>query len=174
MRKFIILLINFCVLNVYAQKSVPVLLTSVYQHSFSDPSKKDIFKLALIGSSILKGKVLFEITTSDHRNIYSETFPATDLYGDLEEDFFTKKQRTDTIKKRFNLFFKASNFKEPAIDRKVTYSKYNDDNYDKVTFYDIKSDQSAIGFLYTHGYEGTYGIAWSKKQKKVVKYFYSD
>jgi len=173
-RLLLSLLISFLAISIYAQNNAPVLLSNTYLHTFSDLSKKDLFKLTLTGKTILKGKVLFEIITRDHRVIHSETFPATDLYGDLDEDFSTPKQRIDTVKARFKAFFNPANFKTPAIAKSEVYSKFNDDNYDKVTFYDIKSNPVSIGFLYCHGYEGTYGIAWSKKQKKVVQYFYSD
>lgn len=51
---------------------------------------------------------------------------------------------------------------------------FSSDTSDKEIWYDIKSDKSAIGFVYYHGYEGVYCIAYSKKKKKVVNYFTSD
>ncbi len=157
-------------LNAEAQNGAPVLLSNSYQHEFSDRTKNDRFKLILTGKTILTGKVLFQIITSGHQTIYSETFPASDLYGDMDA-YFTNKQKQDAIQARFKAFFNTSVFKLPAIDRK---EQYDEDNYDKSVFKEIKSDPTAIGFIYSHGYEGTYGIVWLKKQKKVVKYFFSD
>jgi hypothetical protein len=147
-----------------------VSLVNTVKHAFSNPARPDVFKLTLTGTSVLKGKVTFQIISFDNKEIHKETFPATDLYGDLEE-VLKPKQQTDTITSRFKHFFDKNSFHTPAISPQ---ERYEYDVADKITWTGIKTDKAAIGFIYSHGYESSYGIAWSKKQKKVVQYFYSD
>src|SRR5258708_2885413 len=39
---------------------------------------------------------------------------------------------------------------------------------------EIRSNRSAIGLVYSHRYEGTYAITWSKKKAKAQFYYSSD
>lgn len=146
-------------------------------HHFSAPNTKDIFSIALYGKSIDSGKVIFKILDHTYHQIYSETFPSSDMLGDLIDDKDTKgKISEDTIKKRMAAFLDTTHFHSPAIDPN---SKIEDDfevaeESDIKNWKNVKSDPTSVAFIYSHGYEGTYGIAYSKKQKKVVLIFYSD
>jgi hypothetical protein len=141
-------------------------------HPFSNINKEDTFSLILTGNSIYTGQIFFKIIDFNKRVIHNEKFPATDLLGDEENSISTNKEKEDTIIARMKSFFSESNFDKPAIDASDTFDP--DENYDKQLWQDIKSDTSATGFLYSHGYEGTYGIAYSKKKQKAVCYFSSD
>jgi hypothetical protein len=145
-------------------------IATTKKHAFSSPTQLDIFTLSFNGKSILKSTITFKIITSTNKEIYKEVFPSTDLLGDME-DMLTDNQKIDTIKNRIKHFFDDENFYKPAIEANA---QYDEDETDKQTWVDIKRDKTAIGFFYSHGYESSYGIAWSKRKKKVVQYFYSD
>jgi hypothetical protein len=152
-------------------KSSPYMLSQVVAHEFSDPVKKDTFKLFLKGKSILNGDVHFEIVSYNHQTIYSQKFSGSDILGDLIDMDWGKKQKEDTIKARFKDFFNKQNFLKPALNIKESRDS---DYVDKVDFKDIYGDNTATGFIYAYGYETTLEIAWSKKRKKVVVCFGSD
>jgi len=141
-----------------------ILLSKVYLYAFSDASKLDTFKLVMKGKSINTGNIKFEIISFNNQKIYSEDFKAYDLLGDL--DNLSAKQNEDTIRTRFINFFRPENFSAPALDRKLDL--LDTDYVDLKTQKDISSDQTAIGFTYSVGYEGYSEIAYSKKQKMTV------
>jgi hypothetical protein len=151
------------------------LLSYNYNHLFSDTSQKDNFNIKLLGTSVTHGLIVFEISTFNHHQIFKEEFPSSDLLGDME-DVLNKDQQVDTIKSRMASFLNKDNFQAPAIapNGKIEDDFDSPDNTTKIDWNDIKSDQTSIAFIYCHGYESTYGIAYSKKQKKVVNVFYSD
>ena len=151
------------------------LLSYSIDHFFSDTAKKDKFNISLFGKSIIDGVVVFEIADYAHNQLFKETFPASDLLGDMVNDLNTKQQK-DTIQIRMAEFLDTSNFYSPAIDSKEIIND-DFDSPDKsaiADWNDIKADHTAVSFTYSHGYESTYGIAFSKKRKKVVDIFYSD
>jgi hypothetical protein len=145
-------------------------------HKFSNPVTKDVFSIALYGKSIDSGKIVFKITDHDHHQFYSETFPASDMLGDLIDEKNGTPGSADTIKNRMASFLNDAHFSSPAIERDETMDDAfeNADKSDIYNWKDIKSDPTAVSFTYSHGYESTYGMAYSKKQKKVVFIFYSD
>ena len=147
------------------------LLVITETHKFSDISKHDMFSLTLSGESILKGQILFKIVNSDNQIIYKKTFPAYDLLWDQADVITSVKLKEDTIVHRMKMFFAKINFSEPAIK---LIPNFDPDSSEKGIWQDIKQDKTAIGFIYTHGYEGTYAIAYSKRSKKTVLYFSSD
>lgn len=146
------------------------LLSKVCIHPFSDPVKPDKFMLSIKGRSLINGKGTIRIINFSGKEIFKKTFISEDLLGDLANDL-TPHQKIDTIKSRVKHFFDESNFVKPAID---PTEKFDEDQTDIKTWKDIKSDRSAIGFIYSMYYESTFGIAWSKKNHKVVQFFYSD
>jgi len=164
------------------QDSIPFDTTATDQllryyclHQFSDPANKDIFSIALYGKSIDSGNIVFKITDHNHHRIYSETFPASDMLGDLIDDT-AMRSGADTIKMRMANFLNSNSFHSPAIgsNEKVEDAFEIQDKSDIDNWKDIQSDRTSIAFMYFHGYESTYAIAYSKKKKKVVLIFYSD
>lgn len=146
-----------------------ILLSTTYLHPFSDPVKQDIFKLLMTGKSINEGKLLFEVISFKNKIIYSEKCHGYDLLGDLELP--TDAQKEDTIRARFNTFFKAGAFQKPALEQPDT----SDTDYaDLKTQKDISSDATAIGFNYSIGYETVLEIAYSKKKQATVVCYGSD
>jgi len=142
-----------------------ILMRQVYSHAFSDPSKKDTFKLYLTGTALIGGKVLFAVVAHSGKLIYIEKFNAYDLIGDLDDTDPTPNQREDTIRARFNDFFNRKSFETPALD---ISQPIDSDLADIGIQKDIRSDKTSIGFTYAYGYEGVQEIAWSKRRKKVV------
>jgi hypothetical protein len=151
------------------------LFTSTAKHVFSTPAKNDSFTLTLTGKSILKGNITFHIY-KNNAIVFTDTFPASDLLGDMYDAIPTNKQRADTIIGRMKRFFDGENFIQPAI--KITRNGPADHKDIPAEFKpiltEIRSDKSAIGFVYSHGYEGTYAITWSKKKAKALYYYTSD
>jgi hypothetical protein len=176
MKKLLLFLLG-CILILgsfkYLQQDVSsskVLINKIFMHPFSDPIRSDKFTLSITGKSILKGKVTFRIINFSGKQIFKEVYNPEDLLGDMADDL-TTKQKIDTIRNRMNHFFDEWNFVKPAID---PTEKYEEDEADLKIWKDIKSDTNAIGFIYSMYYESTFGIAWSRKNHKVVQFFYSD
>jgi hypothetical protein len=151
-------------------KTETTILSNTRQHFFSDSKKKDTFTIALKGQSILSGNIILKIRDYKNKVIYEQKFKAEDLLGDMGEVLNNSEQQ-DTIKARMLKFFNEANYTCPAI---AANDKFEYDSSTKDVWNDIKSDRAAIGFLFSYGYEDTYGIAYSKKKHKVVTYFYSD
>lgn len=141
-----------------------------YKHQFSNINTLDSFILTLSGKSILEGVLTFKIYDSSGKQIHREVFYAFDLLFD-EGDVIPQNKHADTIIARMKVFFTKESFLKPAIK---LIPQYNEDQSDKENWDDINSDKTAIGFTYNYGYEGTYGIAYSKKKQKTVVYFSSD
>lgn len=147
------------------------LLENKTLHTFSDPVAKDEFRIVVTGESLLKGKVLFTITSSEGKNLLKEEFDANFLLGyDFTGNINSKKDTDAFITKRIKTFFAEKQFSNPAIEDDVIFE---DQSYyiDKETWDEIKSDKKAIGFYYLLGKEDGRHIAFSKKKGKVVMYF---
>ncbi len=137
-------------------------------HSFSDPAKKDEFRIVITGKSLLKGKVLFTITNPEGKNLMKEEFEANFLLGyDFTGNINSKKETDVFITKRINEFFSEDRFSVPAIREDEIFE---DQSYyiDKETWDEIKANKQAIGFYYLLGAEDGRHIAFSKKKGKVV------
>jgi hypothetical protein len=144
-------------------------------HHFSDGELKDNFIIKLSGSSIDSSNLEFEIKNSSGYSIFKRKFPASDLLADMA-DALSRKQKIDTINARLTHFFDESNFVYPAITGIDEIGENLDDPNasDTANWNEIKAIPNSIGFYFSYGYEGTYGIAYSKKKKKAVVIFYSD
>lgn len=162
--------------NARSTKSSDLILNYSYTNNFSDLSHKDTFSISLTGKSIVTGRVTFKIVDFRGKNIFTEKFTAKDLLGDLIDVKSSVKQQEDTIKNRMKIFFRKGNFKQPAIENGDTFDGdySNAQPSDKKDWEALKANRESIGFIYSYGYEGTYGIAWLKNKKKVFLYFYSD
>jgi hypothetical protein len=80
----------------------------------------------------------------------------------------TDEEKINMIKKRVSSFFDDKNFIFPAINS----SDIIDTDYSNSEIWnDIKSNPKALGFYYLIGDELGCKLAYSKKQKKIVKYF---
>ena len=149
-----------------------VLTSNVAQHTFSDTYKKDTFKLTLSGSSILDGNLTFKIVDFNNAIIFSDTFPSSDLLNDQADVIPTPKQKEDSILKRVRDFFNEKRFVQPAITSTDPYDE--EINCGRETWENLIADATSIGFIYSHGYESSFGIVYSKRDKRVVQYFASD
>ncbi|MBK0404968.1 hypothetical protein I5M27_18430 [Adhaeribacter sp. BT258] len=145
-----------------------ILLNNSKRHNFSNNQSPDIFRLILKGKDLVNAEATFSITNSFGREIFKETFPASDLIGyeiTVENPSIIKKE--EVIKKRANEFFIEKNFLNPAISPK---EEFDEDYAEETIWKDIKMDRTAIGFFYLLGEEGLSWIAYSKKTGKVVMY----
>ncbi|WP_341904990.1 hypothetical protein [Fluviicola taffensis] len=147
------------------------LIENKIMHAFSNPSKKDEFRIVITGKSLLKGKVLLTITSSDGKNLIREEFDANYLLGyDFTGNINSKKETDAFIQKRIREFFSEDRFSTPAIEENITFE---DQSYyiDKETWEEIQADKQAIGFYYLLGSEDGRHIAFSKKKGKVVMFY---
>lgn len=147
-----------------------VIATVISKHLFSENLIKDSFILILKGKTILTGTIDFKIFKNKSL-IYEDSFLATDFLYDQADIIPSVKQKEDSIMTRVKHFFAETHFIQPAID---STEKSDDNNPDPKIWKEIKSYPSAIGFIYSYGYEGTYGIAYLKSKQKAVQYFFSD
>jgi hypothetical protein len=151
-----------------AARQEKILQTISQAHKFSNPLKPDQFTLTLSGNSLLNGTISFTITSTDGQNIYSESFPSSYLLNYDIDPTATKKEKEAFVLKRMKEFFGEENFSAPAVKASDTF----DPEYaDKQVWELLRSDRDAVGFTYLVGEEDSRSIAWSKKQKKVVRYF---
>ena len=65
-------------------------------------------------------------------------------------------------------FFSEEHFFSPAI---AAADEFDSDYSEKEVWYNIKSDLTTVGFYYVFGEEAGCRIAYSKKLKRIVKYF---
>lgn len=140
-------------------------------HTFSDPSKKDEFRIIITGKSLLKGTVLFTITNSEGKNLLKEEFDANYLLGyDFTGNIDSQKETDAFIQKRIREFFSEDRFSVPAIEKDVVFE---DQSYyiDKETWEEVKANKQAVGFYYLLGSEDGRHIAFSKKKGKVVMFY---
>lgn len=151
-------------------------LKNVCVHAFSDIIKKDTFKIDLSGKTILDGNVVFQILDFKGKKIYKQSFTGLDMLGELTDAELTVKQKEDTIREKITNFFKEDRFVKPAIARAETFDDaYSSPNKsDEKEWNSVKADRNTIGFMYSFGYEGMYGITYSRTTHKVFLYFYSD
>jgi hypothetical protein len=157
-------------LRINATTTNPILAELKRVHAFSDPNKLDSFEIKAEGLNILNSQVTFRIISFNGKEIYSISFPSTDLIGmGLQRGVnASKKEQEKYILKRIHDFFDEKNFSVPAIKDSEEF----EDEYGTIEiFTDIKSDKTAIGFHYLIGEEDGRKIAYSKKLKKVLLYF---
>lgn len=140
-------------------------------HYFSDPAKKDEFRIVLTGESLLKGKVVFTITSAEGKNLLKEEFDANFLLNyDFTGNINSKKETDAFITKRIQTFFAEKHFHVPAIKEEDVFE---DQSYyiDKETWDEIKANKQSIGFYYLLGKEDGRQVAFSKKKGRAVMYY---
>jgi len=148
-----------------------LLIENKILHAFSNPATKDEFRIVITGESLLKGKVLLTITSSEGKNLVKEEFDANYLLGyDFTGNINSKKETDAFIKKRIKEFFSEDKFSTPAIEDDIVFE---DQSYyiDKETWEEIKANKQAIGFYYLLGSEDGRHMAFSKKKGKAVMFY---
>ncbi|QEC52920.1 hypothetical protein EDD80_105127 [Anseongella ginsenosidimutans] len=145
-----------------------VLLENTATKQFDGQRGEEVFRVALLGDSVLSGTVAFTITNSEGQLIYSDEFPAVMLAATYDESINTPAKQEALVKKRIEEFFEEKRFKEQAIEG--DQPPYDSFFITKATYDNLK-ETSAPGFLYLIGKENTKHIAWSPLEEKVVMYF---
>ena len=152
------------------EKSEYLLENKVF-HTFSNPATKDEFRIVVTGENLLKGKVLFTITSSEGKNLLKEEFDANFLLGyDFTGNINSKKDTDAFITKRIKEFFSEDKFSSPALKGEELYE---DQSYyiDKEIWDEIKANKQSIGFYYLLGKEDGRHVAFSKKKGRAVMYY---
>lgn len=153
----------------FSQKGNSVLISNSTIHFFSNDKMPDSFSIKLIGSTLLKATVYFQIFDHEQKIIYRDSFASIYLldYSIENNDPLTKKE--NYIKKRMKEFFSKENFHQPAIGKNEPF----DTDYTEIkkpTWDEIQADPKRNGFYYYTDGENGKKIVFSKKLKKVVIY----
>jgi hypothetical protein len=148
-----------------------VLLTNITTHFFSNTSDKDTFKLILIGDSLSNSIALFSIVSHNGKGLYEDTAWVSGSHEEFNDANILvplSQSRIDSnCREGVKSFFKESNFVKPVItDEDAEINNLND----STQWEDIKTDPTAIGFVYGNGIKEI-RIAYSKKQRKVINYY---
>lgn len=147
----------------------PALRTKVALRSFSDTSTLDTFKIILKCEKPKDMELLFSITTSAGRQIYSKTIRATSLIENYKDnvDLGKKKKQVKFMEDELGLFLDEENFLEPA----VTADELPDKNTPDKNFFEELKKSELNGFKYRLGKESNVYIAWSERAGKVLAYY---
>jgi hypothetical protein len=140
------------------------------EHYFSSLQKKDTFSIRLIGESIAKGKVHFDIRNYEGTEIFHVEMEAVELLNYSIPPNATEAEREKFIIKRMNEFFNESNFESPAIKKDETYNAYNNSDTDSATWVALKSNVQSVGFCFLVGEENRSCISYDKINHKLFKY----
>lgn len=139
-------------------------------HSFSNELTQDTFKISLTGTSVLEGAITFEIMNSTGEKLFSENYSSQDFIIYFKTQTDDTLELTNYIIDALDSFLDEANFQNPAIP---SYEKFNEMYSDESVWKDLKNNTKAIGFKYTiSGSESK--IVYSKKDKKVLRYFHSE
>lgn len=146
-----------------------IIYKNIAYKKFSNNQCKDRFELYISGENILEGLLIFRILNCNGKEIFFEKHKSYALVNQYKLDENTPKNVIEEyIKTRFLNFFEEENFYYPAINK----TEYFDSDYSDLEIWqEIKSDSTAIGFYYMTWLENGCRIAFSKKNKSVVKYF---
>ncbi|MFD2246157.1 hypothetical protein [Pontibacter ruber] len=145
-----------------------VLHANTQTRIFSNPEKQDTFKVYLTGESILKAQVTLEIISAEGKQLFQDTFPATDLIGFATDYNKTPQLQEEYIRKRVDEFFQNENFDQPAI---AADDEFEEGYATREVWESIKSDKKAVGFSYLVGEEDIRFIAYARAADKVVQYY---
>jgi len=137
--------------------------------AFSDTSKLDTFKVALIGSESKDMTLLFTIKSFAGKEIYRQEIKANELLKNYLATAEMKKE-SDKIKflqEEIAYFFDEKHFLEPA----VTAEEQADKNVPDKVFYEELKKSGLNGFDYRLSKDSNVYIAWSAKEQKVKAYY---
>jgi len=139
------------------------------EHYFSSKEAKDNFKIILTGKSITEGIIKIIISTKSNDILFTESYPSKYLigYGLIgKEDTIENEEKY--ILKRMNEFFSEDNF----INNPIGINDSCESDYsDCETWEILKKERELIGFYFLIGEESGCWMAYSRKLKKVLKYY---
>jgi hypothetical protein len=144
------------------------LYTNTQTRTFSNPEKQDTFQVYLRGESILTAQVTLEIISPEGRQLYQDSFPATDLIGFANDYNKTPQLQEEYIRKRVDEFFQSENFDRPAI---AADDEFEEGYVPKDVWESIKTDKASVGFSYLRGEKNIRFVAYSRAVGKVVQYY---
>ncbi len=168
MNKYLIILLLIIVLNSKNAQNNYIHIVEK-EHYFSSINIRDKFQIILSGDKIIDGEVTIRILTTSDTILFEESYHSTYLIGyGLSSERVTTEKREKYILKRMNEFFDEDKFNSPAIGLNDSC----DTDYANCEIWNIlQKQQTAISFYYLIGEEAGCKIAYSKKLKKVVKFF---
>ena len=136
---------------------------------FSNASKLDTFKVALIGKDTKDMQLLFTIKSFEGKEIYREEISADELLQNYIATAELKKEseKLKFLKEEIAYFFEEQHFLEPA----VTPNEQPDKNVPDKVFYNELKQSGLNGFDYRLGKDHNVYIAWSAKEQKVKIYY---
>lgn len=137
--------------------------------AFSDTSKLDTFKVALVGKDSKDMQLLFTIKSFEGKEIYKQEINANELLKNYLATADLKKEsdKIKFLKEEIAYFFEEHHFLEPA----VTADEQPDKNVPDKAFHSELKKSSLNGFDYRLGKDHNVYIAWSPKEQKVKVYY---
>ncbi|RYG11877.1 MAG: hypothetical protein EOO07_19910 [Chitinophagaceae bacterium] len=137
--------------------------------AFSDTTKLDTFKVALIGKDSKDMQLQFTIKSFEGKEIYKQEIKASELLKNYLATAEMKKEsdKIQFLKEEIAYFFDEKHFLEPA----VTPEEQADKNVPDKAFYEELRKSGLNGFDYRLSKDSNVYIAWSAKEKKVKVYY---
>lgn len=137
--------------------------------AFSDLTKLDTFKVAIIGTNSKDMQLLFTIKSFDGKEIYKQEIKTSELLKNYLATADLKKEsdKIKFLKEEIAYFFEEHHFLEPA----VTPDEQPDKNVPDKAFYNELKQSGLNGFDYRLGKDNNVYIAWSAKEQKVKVYY---
>jgi hypothetical protein len=131
---------------------------------FSDAKLADTLTVSINGESILTGEVFLRIRNHTGKDIYTATFPASDLV--THEGAIEPTQDEEIVTKSMNTFFRGEHFSPAAA---VSPELPATPDSLKTAWKTIQADSSVVSFAYPAGGTLENRIAYSKSLRKVIR-----
>jgi hypothetical protein len=144
-------------------------LEKISTFAFSDTSKLDTFKVALVGKESKDMQLFFTIKSFEGKEIYRQEIKTDELLKNYIATADMKKEsdKMKFLKEEIAYFFDEKHFLEPA----VTAEEQADKNVPDKAFYEELKKSGLNGFDYRLGKDSNVYIAWSAKEQKVKVYY---
>ena len=144
-------------------------LENTITFAFSDATKLDTFKVALVGKTSKDMQLLFTIKSFEGKEIYRQEIKTDELLKNYLATADLKKEsdKMKFLKEEITYFFEERHFLEPA----VTPEEQPDKNVPDHNFYNELKKSGLNGFDYRLGKDNNVYIAWSVKEQKVKIYY---
>jgi hypothetical protein len=151
-------------------EAADTLRTVSIRRSISDLGAPDVFRLQVLGDSLLTAPAVLTIHSASGQELYRQQLNPGDLEAPLvyvlNGEPATPARRLAYVRWRLTHFFADSCFSTPAVGPQETYSP---GFVDRATWDDLRRP-GTIAFRYLVGKEDGHRLAWSARQKKVVRF----
>ncbi|MBC6991231.1 hypothetical protein [Hymenobacter sp. BT491] len=138
-------------------------------HFFSNRISPDLFRLQLVGDSVLSGTFHLSIVSAAGTRLWDDEFPAAAFLDDklsaAAADPPTVAQREAYVLRRMSKVFDKQHFKDPGVRKHDTFEPGLDSN--EAVWLEVQS-QHLISFTYCQYAEVCKTIAYIPQRRKVM------